>query len=136
MKKLILTILASAIISSSTTYADLVSVDIVAGPFQHPDGMHDTWRVVARFSEPDDQLATVFGLDNGKYNPLIFELSHGELLNQTPFAGTPLNDFPSDSIGGEPWDTYVTIGATDFHIILYSRRISSAILEARHLMFP
>ena len=114
MRKTTFVILASAALSISTANADLVYVDVVAGPFQNPDGLHDTWRVIAAFSQPDDQLATVFGLDNGKYNPLTFEVSNGELLNQTPFAGSPLNDFPSESIGGEPWDTYVTIGATDF----------------------
>lgn len=122
MQKRVLTVLiATSILAINTANADLVAVDIVAGPFQHPDGMHDTWRVVARFSEPDDQLATVFGLDNGKYLPLKFEVSHGELLNQTLFAGLPFNDFPSDAFGGEPWDTYVTIGATDFpHNIVFT----------------
>ena len=44
-------------VSGSVT-ASLVSVDVIAGP-QHPDGLHDTWRVVARFSDAGDQISSV-----------------------------------------------------------------------------
>lgn len=120
MKYYSLAILVSAILTCSNTYADLVSVDIVAGPFQHPDDMFFTWRIIARFDDPMDRIAAVNGLTG--QNAITLSLQRGVLYNQPEFEGLPLNDFPSTSIGGEPWDSYVTIGATDFpHNVIFSR---------------
>ena len=98
--------------ASISTNADLISVEIVKGPFQHPDGLHDTWRVVAFFDDPLDRVGGVVGLHE---SPLWFYTGSGELYNQELFDGRTLNDFPSAGIlGGEEYDTYVTIGATEF----------------------
>ena len=96
---------------TGTAAADLVNVTIETGTFQHPDGLHDTWRVVAHFNNNADQIAAVVGLPDW---PLFFMTGGGELYNQAIFSGSPLNDFPSVGLGGEAWDSYVTIGATAF----------------------
>lgn len=96
---------------AGTAAADLVNVTIETGPFQHPDGLHDTWRIVAHFNNNADQIAAVVGLPDW---PLFFMTGGGELYNQAIFSGSPLNDFPSVGLGGEAWDSYVTIGATTF----------------------
>ncbi len=88
--------------------ADLIDVSIEASPFQHPDGdVWDTWRVVAHFDNLEDQIAAVVG-------PLFFFTGGGDMYNQEAFPNLPPNDFPSAAIGGELFDSYVTIGATDF----------------------
>ena len=102
------------LVLSGPTSASLVSVEIIAGPNQHPDGQHDTWQVIARFSDPFDQISAVNGLTEPGLNQLVFQTYGGELYNQGLFAGQPLNDFPSVGIGGEAWDSYVTIGETSF----------------------
>ena len=78
---------------TSNSHADLVGVEIVAGPGQHPDGKHDTWRVVAAFDNETDKLLSVVGY------PLLFNTGGGELYNQGLFKGLSLNDFPSGCIG-------------------------------------
>lgn len=114
MKYYSLILLCSAIFSSSTSYADLVFVDLIPAPHQHPDGEHSTIRAVARFSEPDDRIVSVGSSTRNGPEPIGFRLGRSELYNQPLFAGFPLNDFPSVGIGGEAWDSYVTIGATTF----------------------
>ena len=98
---------------TSIASADLVSVDVVAGPHQNPDGLHETWRIVVRFDNEFDRISAIEGLENKPYNLLEFTSSN-ELYNQLSFDGTSINDFPSDGLGGEAWDSYVTIGATNF----------------------
>ena len=102
-----------ALTASISTSADLVGVDWILGPNQHPDGLHTTFQIIARFSDPNDQIFAV--ACDSKGNPLDFWTSDGsDMYNQELFAGSPLNDFPSVGVGGEPWDSYVTIGATSF----------------------
>ena len=53
----------TALLSVSTSAsADLVSVDVVQGPFQEPSGMFETWRIVARFDNTDDPIIRVMHL--------------------------------------------------------------------------
>lgn len=114
MNKQILCVAGALVsIASSIASADLVSVEIVKGPFQHPDGLHDTWRVVAFFDDPMDRLNVVDGL---QLSPVWFYTGFGELYNQEFFAGMPFNDFPSVGLGddAEAYDSYMTIGATEF----------------------
>ena len=80
----------------------------IAGASQHPDGLHVTTQILASFSDANDKLIGVDG------NLLRFITDGGDLYNQGLFAGIPLNDFPSANIGGEAYDSYVTIGATSF----------------------
>lgn len=118
-KRILVVLTASAILARSAVDASLVSVEIVPSPFQNPDGLHNTWRIVARFSDPLDKISAVDGVVD--FNAITFSIQRGVLYNQPQFEGLPINDFPSASIGGEPWDTYVTIGATDFpHNIQFS----------------
>ena len=99
------------LVVSGSARASLVSVDIIAGP-PNPDGIHATWRVVARFSDPGDQISAVNGVAD---NPIDFLTCDGtDVYNQAIFGGVTLNDFPTVGLGGEAWDTYVTIGATNF----------------------
>ena len=97
-----------SLLVADTASADLTDVSIEASPFQHPDGAAwDTWRVVAHFDNLKDQIAAVVG-------PLFFFTGGGDMYNQAAFPNLPPNDFPSAAIGGEAYDSYVTIGATDF----------------------
>ena len=97
---------------AGTASADLIDVSIAASPFQHPDGdVWDTWRVVAHFDNLEDQIALVGSSNAG---PLFFFTGGGDMYNQEAFPNLPPNDFPSAAIGGELFDSYVTIGATDF----------------------
>lgn len=98
----------AAVTLASNAHASLIQVVIVAGPSQHPDGTHDTWRVIAVFDNENDKLLGVNGFS------LCFFAGGGELYNQALFGGLPANDFPSVSLGGEAYDSYVTTGATDF----------------------
>jgi len=117
MRKREIAIFASAILAGSATNADLVSLDYVLSPHQHPDKELFTYRVVARFTDPMDKIASV----NSVAQNIIISLKRGVLFNQPQFEGDTINDFPSASLGGEPWDTYVTIGATDFpHNVQFS----------------
>ena len=114
MNKQILCVAGALVsIASSIASADLVSVEIVKGPFQHPDGLHDTWRVVAFFDDPMDRLNIVAGLCE---SPLWFYTGFGELYNQEFFDGHIFNDFPSVGLGddAEAYDSYLTLGATEF----------------------
>lgn len=117
MKRNLLVLLAlNASIASiaSIANADLISVGVVQGPFQHPDGLHQTWRIIARFDNEFDQISAIVGLPDQQYNPLEF-IASSKLYNQILYQGLPFNDFPSSgALGGEAWDTYVTIGATSF----------------------
>jgi len=103
-----------ALIASGSSRADFLDVDWILGPDQHPDGQHTTFRIIARFSDPNDRISAVscgMGID------LIFTTSDGsDIYNQELFDGTTLNDFPTaDSpLFGEAWDSYLTIGATNF----------------------
>ena len=112
MRCISLAIITTLLGASSSAYADLVSVSVVAGPFQHPDGQHETWRIVASFDNTDDRIIAVVGLPIDEYNTLRFEASE-ILYNQGCFICW-IDDFPTVGIGGEAWDSYVTIGATEF----------------------
>ena len=101
-----------SLLVTGTAGADLIDVTIEASPFQHPDGdVWDTWRVVAHFDDLADQIALVGSSNVGL---LYFFTGGGDIYNQPIFDGQTLNDFPSVGIGGEPYDSYVTIGATTF----------------------
>ena len=97
-----------AVFVATSTHADLIYVDVIWGADQHPDGKHNTLQIIALFSDENDKILGVDGL------PLRFITDGGDLYNQGLFAGIPLNDFPSVGIGGEAYDSYVTIGATSF----------------------
>ena len=115
MKKQVLCLAGSlTLVLSGSASASLVVVDIIVGPNQHPDGLHKTWQIVARFSNAGDQISAINGVDAPGLNALNFFTGGGELYNQGIFPTSPLNDFPSVGIGGEAWDSYVTIGATSF----------------------
>lgn len=108
-------VLAMAVSGSAS--ASLVEVAIIFGPNQHPDGLHDTWQVVARFSDPADQISSVSGLTQDDLNTLDFWTFDGsDMYNQELFAGLPLNDFPSVGLdpAAEAYDSYLTIGATTY----------------------
>lgn len=110
MNKNVLSVAAALVVSSSAG-ASLVSVDIIPGPV-NPGGF-DTWMVVARFSDPGDQISAVNGVAD--LNSINFFTGDGsDMYNQGLFAGQPLNDFPSVGIGGEAYDSYLTIGASSF----------------------
>lgn len=113
MKKQILCAAGSlTLVLCGPTSASLVSVDVIAGP-QHPDGLHDTWRVIARFTDAGDQISSVNGVEG--FNAIDFYTCDGsDIYNQGLFDGLSLNDFPSVGISGEAYDSYVTIGATSF----------------------
>lgn len=103
-----------ALTASISTSADFVGVDWILGPNQHPDGLHTTFQIVARFTDPNDQI---FAVSCGAFeDPLDFSTSDGsDIYNQELFAGLPFNDFPTAGVlDGELWDSYVTIGATSF----------------------
>lgn len=118
-KRVLILLTASALLARGAVDASLISVEIVPGPFQNPDGLHNTWRIVARFSDPLDKISAVNSVVD--LNAIAFSIQRGVLYNQPQFEGLPINDFPSTSLGGEPWDSYVTIGATDFpHNIAFS----------------
>ena len=115
MKKQVLCVAGSlTLVLCGPSSASLVFVDIIVGPNQHPDGLHKTLQIVARFSDAGDQISSVNGLDSPGLNAIHFFTDGGELYNQGLFSGQPLNDFPSVGIGGEAWDSYVTIGSTSF----------------------
>lgn len=98
-----------AVALASNSHASLISVEIIAGANQHPDGLHDTWQVIAIFDDENDRLLGVNGM------PVCFNTGGGELYNQALYAGLPFNDFPSaGALGGELWDSYVTTGAITF----------------------
>lgn len=111
MRKRILALLATVLGFGAVAQADLVSVDVVAGPDQHPDGRHNTWRIVVRFDDSLDRIIAVAGSPDPEYNPIEFSAS-SDLYNQALFKGLPLNDFPSVVWGGELYDSWVTIGET------------------------
>ena len=115
MKKQIIGVAGNlALVLSGSASASLVTLDVIPGP-TNPDGIHDTWRVIARFTDPGDQISAVNGVDSLGLNIIRFWTCNGsDIYNQGIFDGEPLNDFPSVGIGGEAWDTYVTIGATSF----------------------
>lgn len=99
---------------SSSACADLISVDVVEGPFQNPNGLYETWRIIARFDNIDDRIMAVVGLPYEQYNTISFEASN-DLYNQACFGCFWFQDFPSSGgLGGEAFDSYVTIGATEF----------------------
>lgn len=102
-----------SLLVAGTASADLIEVSIEASPFQHPDGdVWDTWRVVAHFDNLNDQIAAVAGVPGF---PLLFFTGGGDMYNQILFNDGPLNDFPTaGALGGKPYDSYVTIGATTF----------------------
>ena len=123
MKKQVLymaTVLALAVSNSAS--ADLVDVNWQLSPYQHPDGLHTTFQLYASFSNAFDEITAVSGRPGQDVNTLAFWTfdssgipgSGGDLYNQELFYGDQLNDFPSTALGGERYDTYVTIGATDF----------------------
>ncbi len=95
---------------SGSANADLVEVSVIYGPSQHPDGLHDTWQVIAIFDNPLDQIAAVAGLEG---QPLYFYTGNGVLYNQALFDGLSLNDYPSVVVGGEAYDSYITLGNTN-----------------------
>lgn len=107
---------------SSSACADLISVGVVEGPFQHPNGQFETWRIIARFDNTDDRIMAVVGLPDEKYNTINFEASN-ELWNQGALDNLSiLEDFPTAGpLGGLEWDSYITIGATEFpHNIMFT----------------
>ena len=107
-----------SLLVAGTASAELINVTIEFSPEQHPDGLHDTWRVVAHFDDLTDEIAAVAGVSA---QPLHFFTGSGDMYNQAIFAGFPFNDFPSVGFGGEAWDSYVTIGATTFpHNVQFS----------------
>ncbi|MCH8824480.1 MAG: hypothetical protein IH984_13350 [Planctomycetes bacterium] len=124
MKKQILymaTVLALAVSNSAS--ADLVDVNWQLSPYQHPDGLHTTFQLYASFNNAGDQIAAVSGKPGPDVNIIAFWTfdssedpgSGGDLYNQELYDGLPFNDFPSaPGLGGELWDTYVTIGQTTF----------------------
>lgn len=95
---------------ASNAHAGLIQVTIIPGADQHPDGLHDTWQIIAVFDDANDKLLSV----GGEPFSLIFFTGGGELYNQAIYDGLPENDFPSVGIGGEAYDSYITIGATTF----------------------
>ncbi len=101
-----------SLLVAGTASADLTGVTIEVAPDQHPDGdLWDTWLVVAHFDNFMDRIALV-GSSMGQ--ELFFFTGGGDIYNQPQFPGATLNDFPSVGIGGEAWDSYVTIGKTIF----------------------
>ena len=101
-----------SLLVAGTASADLVDVTIEVSPTPHPDGdLWDTWVVVAHFDNLMDQIALV---GSSEAQQLFFITGGGDIYNQGLFGGQTLNDFPSLGIGGEAWDSYVTIGATGF----------------------
>lgn len=111
MRNITLAILSSLVLSASTANADLLYVELFGGPHQHPDGEHNTLRVIAVFNDPNDRLVAVSG---SAVQSIYYLVIWGELYNQPQYEGFWLNDFPTVGIGGEPWDTYVTLGATSW----------------------
>ena len=110
INKLLWSIAAVALASNS--HADLIGVDIIAGANQHPDGMYDTWQVIAIFDDENDRL---LGVDGQGIISIDFYTGGGELYNQALYSGLPFNDFPSaGGLGGELYDSYATTGATIF----------------------
>lgn len=110
MKKHLLASLAVALLANTIVCADYLVSELVPGPFQHPDKMHDTWRVLAVFDNPEDTIFAVWtDADIGPIDFFTFRV--GALYNQA-IPGIP-NDFPSSIDGGEPWDSYITIGDTE-----------------------
>ena len=101
---------------SSSASGSLVSVDWQLSPYQHPDGMHITYQIYASFDNAGDQISAVNGILGQGLNTLHFWTSDGsDIYNQEQFDGLPFNDFPSaPGLGGELWDSYVTIGQTTF----------------------
>jgi len=112
MLKLTLAIFVLTILSSSTANADFWGVSINGSPYQHPDGEHTTLRFIAHFSDSQDRIQAVGSSLEGE--PVWFRSGRSEFYNQPVYAGFWLNDFPSYPIGGELWDTYVTIGASQW----------------------
>ncbi len=101
-----------SLLVAGTASAGLIDVTIEVSPNQHPDGgLWDTWLVVANFDNLNDQIALVGSSNAGT---LFFFTGGGDMYNQAAFPNLPPNDFPSAAIGGELFDSYVTIGATDF----------------------
>ena len=100
----------------SSARADLVEVNWQLSPNQHPDGLHATFQIYASFDNAGDRFAAVNGLVGEGLNTLDFWTSDGsDIYNQEQFDGLPFNDFPSaPGLGGELWDSYVTIGQTTF----------------------
>ena len=86
--------LVAAVLSiafSSSAIADLVGVDWIYGPNQHPDGQHTTFQIFASFSVFEDQISAVACNPDG--NALDFWTSDGsDIYNQAVFDGLPLND--------------------------------------------
>lgn len=98
-----------AVFLVTSSHADYVGVDFYVGANQHPDGKHLTLQIIVSFSDENDKILGVNG------HPLRFITDGGELYNQALYSGLPFNDFPSaGAIGGEVYDSYVTIGATMF----------------------
>lgn len=122
MKRNLLVLLALNASIASIANADLISVGVVQGPFQHPDGLHQTWRIIARFDNTDDRIMAVVGLPNDEYNTINFEAS-SNLYNHGAWDNLSiLEDFPTAGpLGGLEWDSYITIGATEFpHNIMFT----------------
>lgn len=103
-----LLLLIPALLLAPNSYGDLMGINIIWGANQHPDGLHESIQILASFSNANDKLLGVNG------QPLRFITDGGELYNQDLFSGLTLNDFPSAIIGGEAYDSYVTIGSTTF----------------------
>ncbi|MCH8823804.1 MAG: hypothetical protein IH984_09890 [Planctomycetes bacterium] len=102
----------AAVALASNSHASLISVEIIAGANQHPDGMHDTWQVIAIFDDENDRL---LGVGGQGILSIDFTTGGGELYNQALYSGLPFNDFPSaGGLGGELYDSYATTGATIF----------------------
>ena len=115
MNKNVLTVAAALLVSSSAG-ASLISVDIIAGPTNTVDGSFNTWRVVARFSDAGDQISAVNAVMG--LNAIDFYTGDGsDIYNMGAFPGSSLNDFPTSGapLFGEEWDSYITIGATNFN---------------------
>ncbi len=99
----------ASVFLAASAHADLVGFGIIAGASQHPDGQHETVQILASFSDANDKLIGVDG------NPLRFITDGGDLYNQAVWTDSPFNDFPSVGVlGGEAYDSYVTIGVTTF----------------------
>ncbi len=101
------------LVVSGSASAGLVAVSVIAGPSQHPDGKHNTWQVIASFTDQGDRISAVNGLDQDGLNALVFWTSGGELYNQALFDGLSLNDYASVGLGGEAYDSYITLGNTN-----------------------
>ncbi len=109
------TFLVAAVLTltaSISTSADLVGVDWILGPNQHPDGLHTTFQIVARFTDVNDQIGAVscgMGID------LEFWTSDGsDIYNQELFAGLPFKQFDKNFELNDKKPLFLTLDTSNF----------------------